>query len=117
MTAILTIISALLPVVVQALEGFKAINPTVGNLITSIGSAGTVFATEVTANGSSITATTILAAIGAAVTVLQQELTGQPGAAAVLLYVAALDAAIQAGLSATTITSVDATKLAPVTAA
>lgn len=115
MNSILMIISALLPVVVNALEGFKTISPTVGNLITSIGSAGTAFATEVTSN--SVSATTILAAIGAAVTVLQQELTGQPGTASVLLYVAALNSAIQAGLAATTITSVNPAALTPVTPA
>lgn len=114
MGSILAIISALLPVVVNALESFKTISPTIGNLITSVSSAGTVFATEVAANGSSVTATTVLAAIGAAVTVLQQELVNQSGTTAVLLYVAALDAAIQAGVSATSITSVDPTKLVPV---
>ena len=72
LTAIFSIVSSLLPVVVTALEGFKTISPTTGNLITSIGGAATAFAGEVATNGTSVTATSILAAIGAAVTVLDQ---------------------------------------------
>lgn len=116
-TSIFTIISALLPVVVNALEGFKAISPTVGGLITAVGTAATTFTSEVTANGASITATTFLAAIAAVIPVLQAELAGSPNSTTVLIYIAALDSAIAAGLAATKITAVDPAQLQPATPA
>jgi hypothetical protein len=117
LTSIFSIVAALLPIAVNALESFKTISPTTGSLINAIGGATTAFASEVTVNGPSVTATTILAAISAALTVLKSELPTNGTASAVLLYITAIESAIAAGLAATSITSVDATKLAPVIAA
>lgn len=114
MNPILLIISAILPIVTTKLTQFKVISPTTASLINGIEGAATAFGTEVTANGSSVTATSLLAALNAALTVLQQ----QPGITSnALVLIAALTSAIQAGLTATAITAVDPTALAPVTPA
>lgn len=114
MNPILLIVSALFPIVTAELQQFKVISPTTGALIDGIEGAATAFGTEVTANGSSVTATSLLAALNAALMVLQKQTGLSPD---VLASIAALTQAIQAGLAATTITAVDPTALAPITPA
>jgi hypothetical protein len=115
-TTIFTIISALLPVVLDELEKFKTISPTTGSLITGItGAASTFAATISSGTASTITAMSILTAISATLQVLKAELPTDGTATAILVYIAALESAVAAGLASTDITSVDATKLIPVT--
>jgi hypothetical protein len=115
-TSIFTIISALLPILIQALQGAKILSPSIGGLITGIEGAASVVTQELTAPGAtadpSITVNTLLAAISAGLQVLQTETTISP---TTLLIIAAVDSAIQAGLAAVaSITSVDPTKLQPI---
>ena len=114
MNPILTIIAALLPIVTAELAQFKVISPTTGALITGIEGAATAFATELTANGTSVNATSLLSALQAALTVLQTLPNVDSKA---LVLIAALTSAIQAGLTATNITAINPTALQPIVAA
>ena len=117
MNPIFTIVSGILPIAIQELEQFKVISPQVGTLITGIEGAGAAAVQALSSGPSgnvSVTATSLLAAISAAIQVLQTQTGLSPTALAII---AALDSAIAAGLAATNITSVDPTKLQPVTPA
>lgn len=114
MNPILLIVSALFPIVTAELQQFKVISPTTGNLINGIEGAGVAFETELTTNGPSVNATSLLAALSAGLKVLQ---TLPSIDSKTLVLIAALTSAIQAGLDATTIAVVDPTALAPVTPA
>lgn len=121
MNSIFGIISALLPIVTGALQGFKVISPTTGSLITSIEGAAQQFTETLTTPGAtataSITAASILGAIAAVLPVLRAELPTDGTASKVLLYITALEGAIVAGVAAANITEVDPTLLKPVEAA
>ena len=119
MSSIFLIISALLPILTSTLQNLKVISPSSGGLITGIEGAAAVVIQELTTPGAtatpSITVTSLLTAISAALQVLQTETTISP---TTLLIIAAVDSAIQAGLTAVSqITSVDPTKLQPITPA
>lgn len=116
MTSIFLIISALLPILTNSLQGAKAISPSIASLITGIEQAAAAVVTAFSAPGAtstpSITVTTLLAAISSGLQVLQTETQISPST---LLIIAAVDSAIQAGLTAVSqITSVDPTKLQPI---
>lgn len=117
MNPIFLIISAILPIVTAELQQFKAISPSIASLINGIEGAGVaaVGALGTSATGTpSITATSLLAAVAAGLQVLQTQTTIPPNT---LILISALNSAIAAGLAATNITSVDPTKLQPVTPA
>lgn len=109
MTAILTIIGALLPFLLTELQNLKVISPGLAALIEGIEGAGASFLTTASTNPTS--AITILAAIQAALAVLQTETTVDPKT---LATIAAFDSAITAGINAAKIDSVDPSKLHPI---
>src|SRR5277367_4308978 len=100
MSAIFLIISALLPILTNALQSAKTISPSVSGLITGIEGAASAVVTALTGSGAtetpSVTVTTLLSAISAALQVLQTETNISP---TTLLIIAAVDSAIQAGLT------------------
>lgn len=117
MSGIFLIISSLLPILIQALQGAKVISPAIGGLITGIEGAASTVVTELTAPGAtatpSVTVQTLLTAISAGLQVLQTETNISP---TTLLIIAAVNSAIQAGLVAVAgIKSVDPTQLQPIT--
>lgn len=115
MNLILILVSSLLPVVVSELQKLTGLSSTTASLIDGLGQAATGLASSLTS--SPTTAASVLAALGATVSVLQTELQGNSGATTALLYLGAADAAVQAGLTASKITSVDPSALVPVTPA
>ena len=108
---ILSIALALLPILIQELQQFKVISPTIGNLITGIETAATPLINDA-ATASPVSATAILTAISGAVKVLQSQTTLSP---TTLLIVQTVDAAIASGLAASDIKTVDPTALTPET--
>lgn len=116
MSSIFLIISALLPILTETLQGAKVISPSISSLITGIEQAASAVVTAFSAPGATatptVTVTTLLGAISAALQVLQTQTQIDP---ATLLIIAAVDSAIQAGItSVSQITSVDPTKLQPI---
>jgi hypothetical protein len=119
MSSIFLIISALLPILTNALQGAKVISPSVSGLITGIEGAAGAVVTALTAPGAtatpSVTVQSLLGAISAGLQVLQTETSISP---TTLAIIAAVDTAIQAGLTAVAqLTTVDPTKLQPITPA
>ena len=120
-SGIFGIIGALLPIVLNCLQGFKVISPTTGALITGVEGAAQTVTTALTTPGAtgtpSATVLTVLGAISAALSVLKMELPADGSASKVLIYVTALESAIAAGVAAASITVVDPSQLKPVEAA
>lgn len=118
MNTIFTLIGALLPILTSTLESYKAITPSVAGIITGIEGAIAAFVTEITGSGATstptITAISLLSAIQAAVSILQTQTTISPAS---LVIITAVDTAISAGIAAANITSVDPSKLQPITPA
>ncbi len=112
MTLILTLITSLLPIVLDAIQKVTGLSTSTTSLITGLATAGTTLAASLTSQPA--TAPAILAAFAATITVLQNELAGNAGATTALIYLGAFDAAVQAGLAASKITSVVPGDLVPV---
>ena len=115
MTLIMTLISALLPVVVGALQKVTGLSPATVSLIDGIGAAGATLTSTLTSSPQ--TSTSVLAALGATITVLQSELAGNAGAPTALIYLSAFEQAVGAGVTAANITAVVPASLEPVAAA
>jgi hypothetical protein len=114
MGSILSIVGALLPFAITELQQFKVLSPQLGNLITGIEGAAQAFISEFEGSSKttpSVTALALLSSISAAISVLQAQTNISP---ADLKITSALSAAIAAGIAASSITSVDTTKLLPI---
>lgn len=116
MNSVFLIISALLPILTQTLQGAKVISPTISALITGIEQAAAAVVAEFSTAGAtatpSVTVQTLLAAISGALQVLQTQTKIDP---TTLTVIAAVNTSIQAGLTAVNnVTSVDPTALHPI---